>query len=317
MRQIVAFSLQRRALVLLLFVVFIATGVVGFMRLNIEAYPDPVPPQVVIITQNTGQSAEEIERYVTIPIEVAMAGLPNLNTIRSTSLFGLSDVRVQFTFAYNYEQALQQVLNRLAVLQGLPEGVSPTISPLSPIGEIMRYRLVGPPGFSADELKTLQDWVLDRRFKRVPGVVDVTSFGGRSKAYNVVIDLPRMNAFGLDLPGVIQSVRSGNVTVGAGTINIGPQSAVVQGIGLIRSLDDINNIVLGSGTGGTPIEIQQEGPKVNFYSFLAFEGGEPLRWKLEWKDGQWVGTFSAQHHSPKKWIYDRIGPITLTKVEPK
>jgi len=253
MRQIVAFSLQRRALVLLLFVVFIATGVVGFMRLNIEAYPDPVPPQVVIITQNTGQSAEEIERYVTIPIEVAMAGLPNLNTIRSTSLFGLSDVRVQFTFAYNYEQALQQVLNRLAVLQGLPEGVSPTISPLSPIGEIMRYRLVGPPGFSADELKTLQDWVLDRRFKRVPGVVDVTSFGGRSKAYNVVIDLPRMNAFGLDLPGVIQSVRSGNVTVGAGTINIGPQSAVVQGIGLIRSLDDINNIVLGSGTGGTPI----------------------------------------------------------------
>lgn len=253
MRQIVAFSLQRRALVLLLFVVFIITGVVGFLRLNIEAYPDPVPPQVVIITQNTGQSAEEIERYVTIPIEVAMAGLPNLNTIRSTSLFGLSDVRVQFTFAFNYEQALQQVLNRLAVLQGLPEGVSPTISPLSPIGEIMRYRLVGPPGFSVDDLKTLQDWVLDRRFKRVPGVVDVTSFGGRSKAYNVVIDLPRMNAFGLDLPTVIGAVRSGNVTVGAGTINIGPQSAVVQGIGLIRSLDDINNIVLSSGAGGTPV----------------------------------------------------------------
>jgi cobalt-zinc-cadmium resistance protein CzcA len=229
MRQIVAFSLQRRALVLLLFVVFIATGVVGFMRLNIEAYPDPVPPQVVIITQNTGQSAEEIERYVTIPIEVAMAGLPNLNTIRSTSLFGLSDVRVQFTFAYTYEQALQQVLNRLAVLQGLPEGVSPTISPLSPIGEIMRYRLVGPPGFSADELKTLQDWVLDRRFKRVPGVVDVTSFGGRSKAYNVVIDLPRMNAFGLDLPRVIQSVRLGNVSQGVSLVDVNLHLAAGHG----------------------------------------------------------------------------------------
>ena len=253
MRQIVAFSLQRRALVLLLFVVFIVTGVVGFLRLNIEAYPDPVPPQVVIITQNTGQSAEEIERYVTIPIEVAMAGLPNLNTIRSTSLFGLSDVRVQFTFAYTYEQALQQVLNRLAVLNGLPEGVSPAISPLSPIGEIMRYRLVGPPGFSVDDLKTLQDWVLDRRFKRVPGVVDVTSFGGRSKAYNVTVDLPRMNAFGLNLPDVIAAIRAGNVTVGAGTINIGPQSAVVQGVGLIRSLDDIGNIVLASGSGGTPV----------------------------------------------------------------
>lgn len=253
MRQIVAFSLQRRALVLLLFAVFVITGVVGFLRLNIEAYPDPVPPQVVIISQHPGQSAEEVERYVTIPVEVAMAGLPNLNTIRSTSLFGLSDVRVQFTFAYTYEQALQQVLNRLAVLSGLPEGVSPTISPLSPIGEIMRYRLVGPPGFSVDDLKTLQDWVLDRRFKRVPGVVDVTSFGGRTKAYNVIVDLPRLNAFGLSLPQVIQAVRAGNLTVGAGTINIGPQAAVVQGIGLIRSMDDVRDIVLGSGPGGTPI----------------------------------------------------------------
>jgi heavy metal efflux system protein len=253
MRQIVAFSLQRRPLVLLLFFVFIVVGVAGFLKLNIEAYPDPVPPQVVIIALNPGQSAEEIERYVTVPLEVAMAGLPNLNTIRSTSLFGMSEVRVQFTFAYTYEQALQQVLNRLAVLNGLPEGVTPTISPLSPIGEIMRYRLVGPPGFSVDDLKTLQEWVLERRFKRVPGVVDVTNFGGRSKAYNVVIDLPRMNAFGLALPAVIEAVRRGNVTVGAGTINIGPQAAVVQGIGLIRSLDDVGNIVLGAGAGGAAV----------------------------------------------------------------
>ncbi|MCS6892876.1 MAG: efflux RND transporter permease subunit, partial [Rhodovarius sp.] len=253
MRQVVAFSLQRRPLVLLLFAVFVAVGVAGFLRLNIEAYPDPVPPQVVIIAQSPGQSAEEIERYVTIPIEVAMAGMPNLNIIRSTSLFGMAEVRVQFTFAYTYEQALQQVLNRLATLSDLPPGVTPTISPLSPIGEIMRYRLVGPPGFGSDDLKTLQEWVLERRFKRVPGVIDVTSFGGRSKAYNVVIDLPRMNAFGLSLPEVIQAVRAGNVTVGAGTINIGPQAAVVQGIGLIRSLEDIAHIVLGVGPGGVPI----------------------------------------------------------------
>jgi cobalt-zinc-cadmium resistance protein CzcA len=253
MRHIVAFSLQSRALVILLFVAFVAAGAVGFARLNIEAYPDPVPPQVVIITQNPGQSAEEIERYVTIPVEVAMAGLPNLNSIRSTSLFGLSDVRVQFTFAYTYEQALQQVLNRLAVLRNLPDGAQPTISPLSPIGEILRYRLVGPPGFAVDDLKTLQDWVLDRRFKRVPGVVDVTSFGGRSKAYAVTVDLPRMNAHGLALPAVLEAVRSGNQTVGAGTIRIGPQAAVVQGIGLIRSLDDIRNTVLAAGADGTPV----------------------------------------------------------------
>ncbi|MBY0338179.1 MAG: CusA/CzcA family heavy metal efflux RND transporter [Acetobacteraceae bacterium] len=253
MRQIVAFSLQQRALVILLFVAFVAAGAYGFNKLNIEAYPDPVPPQVVIITQAPGQSAEEIERYVTIPVELAMAGLPNLNSVRSTSLFGLSDVRVQFTFAFSYDQALQQVLNRLAVLRDLPDGAQPTISPLSPIGEIMRYRLVGPPGFSVDDLKTLQEWVLERRFKRVPGVIDVTNFGGRSKSYNVVVDLPRMNAHGLHLPDVIQAVRNGNRTVGAGTIRIGPQAAVVQGIGLIRSMDDVRAIVLGASPDGTPV----------------------------------------------------------------
>jgi cobalt-zinc-cadmium resistance protein CzcA len=252
MRQIVAFALQRRPLVILLFFVFIVVGLAAFTRLNIEAYPDPVPPQVVIITQNQGQSAEEIERYVTIPVEVAMAGLPNLTSVRSTSLFGLSDVRVQFNFNYTYDQALQQVLNRLAQIDALPEGVQPQISPLSPIGEIMRYRLVGPPGYSLADLKTLQDWVLDRRFKRVPGVVDVTSFGGHSKSYNVVVDLRRMAAHGLALPQVIAAVRAGNATVGAGTIRIGPQVAVVQGIGLIRGLDDLRNIVV-TAAGGMPV----------------------------------------------------------------
>src|SRR5918997_186398 len=252
MRHVVTFALQRRPLVILLFFVFVVLGLWGFTRLNIEAYPDPVPPQVVIVTQNPGQSAEEIERYVTIPIEVAMAGVPNLTSVRSTSLFGLSDVRVQFNFNYTYDQALQQVLNRLGQLHTLPEGAQPQISPLSPIGEIMRYRLVGPPGYSLADLKTLQDWVLDRRFKRVPGVVDVTSFGGLSKSYNVVVDLRRMAAYGMTLPQVIEAVRAGNATVGAGTIRIGPQAAVVQGIGLIRSVDDINNVVI-SAENGVPV----------------------------------------------------------------
>ncbi len=249
MRQIVSFSLQRRPLVVLLFFAFIVVGLIGFTKLNIEAYPDPVPPQVVIITQNSGQSAEEIERYVTIPIELAMAGMPNLTSVRSTSLFGLSDVRVQFNFNFNYEQALQQVLNRLAQVDGLPEGAHPTISPLSPIGEIMRYRLVGPPGFGLDDLKSLQDWVLNRRFKRVPGVVDVTSFGGLSKSYNAVIDLSRLVAYRLTLPQVIAAIRASNTTVGAGIIRIGPQAAVVQGIGLIRGIEDLEKVVLTAQDG--------------------------------------------------------------------
>jgi cobalt-zinc-cadmium resistance protein CzcA len=254
MRQFVSFSLQRRPLVVLLFFVFILVGLVGFTRLNIEAYPDPVPPQVVIITQNSGQSAEEIERYVTIPVEVAMAGMPNLTSVRSTSLFGLSDVRVQFNFNYTYDQALQQVLNRLAQIDGLPEGVHPAISPLSPIGEIMRYRLVGPPGYARADLKTLQDWVLARRFKRVPGVVDVTSFGGLSKTYSVSVDLRRMTAHNLTLPQVIAAVRASNATVGAGTIRIGTQAAVVQGIGLIRGVDDLAKVVI-TATGGLPVRL--------------------------------------------------------------
>ena len=254
MRNIVSFSLQRRPLVVLLFCTFIVIGLIGFTKLNIEAYPDPVPPQVVIITQNAGQSAEEIERYVTIPIEVAMAGMPNLNSVRSTSLFGLSDVRVQFNFNYTYEQALQQVLNRLAQIDGLPDSVHPTISPLSPIGEIMRYRLVGPPGFGLADLKTLQDWVLNRRFKRLPGVVDVTSFGGLSKSYNVAIDLRRMTAFQLTLPQVVSAIRASNTTVGAGIIRIGPQAAVVQGIGLIRGLDDLGKVVV-TAQNGLPVRL--------------------------------------------------------------
>ncbi|WP_135469151.1 efflux RND transporter permease subunit [Crenalkalicoccus roseus] len=255
MRQLVAFSIGRRPLVLLLFGVFLLLGLFGFRQLNIEAYPDPVPPTVVVITQNPGQSAEEIERYITIPIEVAMSGLPNVTVVRSTSLFGLSDVRVQFTFAYTYEEALQQVLNRLGQLSGLPEGAEPAISPSSPIGEIMRYRLVGPPGWTTTDLKTLNDWVLDRRFKRVPGVIDVTTFGGSTKAYSVQVDLARLAAHGLSLPQVIEAVRRGSANVGAGTISLGPQSVVVQGVGLIRSLEDIGKTVIGA-RGGVPVLVE-------------------------------------------------------------
>ena len=150
-RSLMLFSLQKRMLVLLFFVAFLAAGAFGFTQLNIEAYPDPVPPTVVIITQNAGQSAEEIERYITVPIEVGLAGMPNLSRIRSQSLFGLSVVQAQFSYAFNYEQSLQQVLNRLGQINGLPTGVQPSISPWSPIGEILRYRVEGPPGFSATD----------------------------------------------------------------------------------------------------------------------------------------------------------------------
>jgi cobalt-zinc-cadmium resistance protein CzcA len=147
---------------------------------------------------------------------------------------------------------VQQVLNRLGQMSGLPAGAQPGISPASPIGEIMRYRLVGPPGYPLEDLKTLQEWVLDRRFKRVPGVIDVTSFGGTTKTYSVQVDLGRLAAYGLSLSTVVDAIRNGSVNVGAGLLSLGPQSVVVQGIGLIRNVDEIGQVVIGS-QGGQPV----------------------------------------------------------------
>src|SRR5262252_8593070 len=177
MSGIIAFALHQRMLMLAMFLVVFVGGIFAFRALNIEAYPDPTPPMVDVVTQSPGLSAEEIERYITIPIETQTAGLPNLRAIRTISLYGLSDVKLQFTFDYTYDEALQQVLNRLAAMPQLLNNAQPQISPLSPIGEIYRYRLVGPPGYSVMDLKTLQDWVLQRRFRAVPGVIDVTGWG--------------------------------------------------------------------------------------------------------------------------------------------
>src|SRR5580658_5861354 len=188
MNAIVAFALRQRVLIVVLLVMVPGTGIAGFFALNIEAYPDPVPPLVDVVTQNTGQSAEEIERYISIPLEVQMAGIPNVQAIRTISLFGLSDVKVQFTYAFTYEQAEQWVINRLAQMAPLPNGAQPQISPTSPIGEIFRYRVTGPANYSVADLKTLEDWVLQRRFKAVPGVIDVTGWGGKTKTYDIAID---------------------------------------------------------------------------------------------------------------------------------
>src|SRR5258708_14109033 len=177
MDAIIGFALRQRMLVVVMFLALLGAGFISFLKLNIEAYPDPVPPLVDIITQSTGQSAEEMERYVTIPLEVQLAGIPHLTAMRTISLFGLSDVKLQFTYDFTYEEAEQKVLNRLAQLPPLPNNAQAQISPWSPIGEIMRYRVVGPPGFSLLDLKTLQDWVLQRRIKAIPAVIAVTGFG--------------------------------------------------------------------------------------------------------------------------------------------
>jgi cobalt-zinc-cadmium resistance protein CzcA len=249
MNAIVTFALRQRVLIVVLLAAVLIGGVASFITLNIEAYPDPVPPLVDIVTQSTGQSAEEIERYITIPLEIQMAGIPNVTAIRTISLFGLSDVKVQFTYDFTYTQAEQWVTNRLSQLAPLPNGAQPQISPTSPIGEIFRYRVVGPPNYSVTDLKTLQDWVLERRFKAVPGVIDVTGWGGKTKTYEIAIDQRRLVGYGLSVPQVLQALSNANINVGGQTVNFGAQSAVVRGVGLIHSTDDMRHTLITNNQG--------------------------------------------------------------------
>ncbi len=249
MNALITAALKQRILVLVMLLVVFAGGGISFALLNIEAYPDPVPPLVDIVTQNPGQSAEEIERNITIPIEIQMAGLPHVNAIRTISLFGLSDTKVQFTYDFTYEEAEQRVINHLSQLPPLPNGAQPQISPESPVGEIMRYRVVGPPGYSVTDLKTIEDWMLERRFKAIPGVADVNGWGGKTKTFEVSIDQAKLVQYGLSVPQVLAALNNANVNVGGQTVEFSAQSAVVRGIGLIQSMDDIRHTMLASNNG--------------------------------------------------------------------
>jgi cobalt-zinc-cadmium resistance protein CzcA len=252
---IAEFALRQRYLMIVLLVGMIAAGAFAFANLNIEAYPDPVPPMVEVVTQSPGISAEEVERNITTPIEVQIAGLPHISTVRSISLFGLSDVKIQFSYDLSFAQAEQLVLGRLSQLGNLPGGAQAQISPTSPIGEIYRYRISAPAGYSVMDLKTLQDWVLERRFKRIPGVIDVTGWGGKLRTYEVVIDNDRLLAHGVSIGQVIQAIGKSDGNVGGQTVNFGPQAAIVRGVGLIQAPSQIENVLIASN-GGNPVLVK-------------------------------------------------------------
>ncbi len=254
MEKLIAFALRQRVLVLLALAALFGAGGAAFYALNIEAYPDPVPPMVEIVTQNGGISAKEIERELTIPIEVGMAGIPHITSIRTISLFGLSDVKVQFSYDYSFEEAKQQVINRLSEIDGLPDGVSPEISPVSPIGEIYRYRVVGPKGYSVMDLKTIQDWVVERRIKAVPGVIDVTGWGGETRSFEATVDTDKLVANGVSLSDVIDALGKANENVGGQTIDFGGQSAIVRGVALAHSIGDLRKVLIARN-GDTPITL--------------------------------------------------------------
>src|SRR5689334_16257676 len=193
-QRLVALAIRVPFIVLTTAVLLILGGLYSYNELNIEAYPNPVPPLVEVITQPDGWSAEEVERYVTIPLEIGLSGMPGLDHIRSQSLFGLSDVKCYFRWGVEYKDARQEVINRLGFVQ-LPPGMQAQLSPWNAIGEVFRYVVKGK-GYTLADLKSAQDWILERQFKQVNGVIDVTSYGGETKQYHVEVDPYRLRGHG-------------------------------------------------------------------------------------------------------------------------
>ena len=266
MKAVLQFGLARRPIVLLGLLVFIAAGLIAFSKLNIEAYPNPAPVILEITAQAAGLSAEEMERYYTIPMEVGLAATPGVDIIRSTSFYGLSFVRVTFKYGIDYYFALSQTAISLQQNVSLPNNVTPAIQGSSLVGEIYRYQVKGPPHIGLTNLRTIQDWVVQRRLLTVEGVVQVNTWGGTTKEFEVEMDLHKLDAYNITLPQVISAVGNANINVGGRTINFGQQSVNIRGVGLLDDggaddltkgyrVHDIENIVL-SQANGVPIRLR-------------------------------------------------------------
>ena len=256
LKALIALALTRRPIVILLLVVLVGGGLVAFAKLNIEAYPNPAPVILEITAQAPGLSAEEMERYYTIPMEIGLATTPGVDVIRSTSFYGLSFVRVVFNYGFDYYTAYTQAAINLQQRVNLPNNVQPTIQGSSLVGEIFRYQVVGPPHFGLTNLRTIQDWVLQRRFLTVPGVIQVVTWGGTTKSYDAEIDLHKLDAYNITLQQVLTALGNANENVGGRTINVGQQSVNVRGLGLIQKVEDIENVVLISQSGGIPVLVK-------------------------------------------------------------
>ena len=243
-KPILLFVLTRRPIVVLGLLAFIVVGVLAFLKLNIEAYPNPAPVIIEITAQSGGTSAEEMERYYTRPMEIGLATTPGVDIIRSTSFAGLSFVRVTFNYGVDYYFALTQVANGLSQNVNLPNGVLPQIQSSSLVGEILRYQLKGPSSYTLTNLRELQDWVVTRRLLTTPGIVQVVTWGGTTKEFQVEIDPKRLEGFGITLQQVLVAIGNANTNVGGRTVNVGDQSINIRGIGLFQNLSDIEQVVL-------------------------------------------------------------------------
>jgi heavy metal efflux system protein len=266
-RAFVDYSLRNRFLVLAIGVLLLAWGAISFKNLPVEAYPDVANNYVQVITQWPGRAGEEVEQQVTIPIEVVMSGIPHLSTVRSISEFGLSVVTMNFDDESQNDWNRQKVLERLSVVT-LPTGLQPTIGPdYSPVGQLYWYTLTSTnPKYDLMELKSLEDWVIEKQLKSVPDVVDVSSFGGNTREYQAQVDPDKLVSYGLSLSQVEQSLTNNNVNAGGSFIQTGHQQVNVREVGLFQNIRDIGKSVL-KNQNGTPVYVSDiafvtQGPKI-------------------------------------------------------
>jgi cobalt-zinc-cadmium resistance protein CzcA len=265
-KSILTFGLTRRALVIIGAAVFLGAGFAAFLKLNIEAYPDPAPVILEITAQAAGLSAEEMEKYYTIPMEIGLYSTPGIDTIRSTSFYGLSFIRVTFKYGTEYYFDYTQAALSLQQNVTLPGNQIPQIQQSSLVGEIYRYQVVGPKGFGLTNLRTVQDWVVLRRLSTIPGIVQVNSWGGTTKEFEVEADPYKMQAYGVTIPQLMTALGNSNINVGGREINIGQQSINIRGLGLVDDggndeivkgyhVDDIESVVL-SQANGEPVTVK-------------------------------------------------------------
>ena len=255
--RIIQVALRQRFLVLMLTAFLAVAGAVSFQRMPVDAYPDLSPPRVEIITQWPGHAAEEIERLVSLPTEVEMNGVPKMSTMRSISLYGLSDVRLTFSEDTDDYFARQLVFQRLSEVT-YPAGVTPALAPLSsPSGLVYRYVLKSPDR-TPQELKTYEDWVVERAYKQVPGVADDSGLGGTVMQYQVLLDPARLYGYHLTVPQVLQQLSVNNANAGGGFYSQGGQFYYVRGLGLLRGTADIGNVIVGA-QGGVPVRVRDIG----------------------------------------------------------
>src|SRR5947207_11241647 len=256
-RRIVSVALDQPLFMLMLLVLFVAGGLAAFQSLPVEAFPDVTDVQVTVITLFPGHAPEEVEKQITIPLEIGLSGLPNAVRMFSHTQFGLSYIILTFDDNANDYFARQQVLERLQGVD-LPGGVQPQLAPLSTaIGEIYRYRLRGD-GLSPTELRSIQDWVVSRNLRQIPGVADAVSFGGLIKQYEVTVNTARMKSYNVSLQQVFTALGRGNANAGGSFLEQGEQQYLIRGIGMLRSSDDIGAIVVAEH-GGTPLLVRDLG----------------------------------------------------------